>query len=436
MDGIRRQDLLRVVLSSVLVAVPVSLLALGFLGLVDVTQDWVWQTLPGDLGYDAPPWWWPVPWLALSGLLVGAVVVALPGRGGHVPANGMSGAATEPSFVPGVALAALAGLPLGAVLGPEAPLIGVGMGIAVWLSRTVRLSPHGRIEALIGIAGAAAAVAVILGSPLTAVVLLAEVVAVAGGPVIAATIAALLGVGVGSIVFTGLGDTAGITSQSLQLVKLSSVPSPDLADLLWAVPVGIVAAVAMTAMFGAARRIADPLRSAGSGRVIGATVAVGLAVAASASAYALITGNNPFDVASSGSETLAEITSDPAAWTSSALVALLVFKAVGYALSLSLFRGGPIFPAILLGGAFGALIQDLPGLGLAGGLAIGMGAFAAAAMRMPLSAFALTMLLFGSNASQVIPEVAIAVVTAFVVRVALDKRSSVDGSPRSTTAAA
>ncbi len=436
MDEIRRQDLLRVVLSSVLVALPVSLGAVGFLALVNQTQDWVWQTLPADLGYNTPPWWWPVPWLALAGLLVGAAVVTLPGRGGHVPANGMSGAPTEPSYVPGVALAALAGLPLGAVLGPEAPLIGLGMGAAVWLSRIVRLSPHGRIEALIGIAGAAAAVAVILGSPLTAVVLLAEVVAVAGGPVIAATIAALLGVGVGSIVFTGLGDTAGITSQSLQLVKLSSVPSPDLADLLWAVPVGIVAAVVMAGLFGGARRIADPVASMGKGRVVGATVAVGLAVAASASAYALITGNNPFDIASSGSATLEKITSDPAAWTTSALVALLAFKAVGYALSLSLFRGGPIFPAIMLGGAFGVLIQDLPGLGLAGGLAIGMGAFAAAAMRLPLSAFALTLLLFGSSASQVVPEVAIAVVTAFAARIALDKRSTASGGPRSTTAAA
>jgi H+/Cl- antiporter ClcA len=435
MDEIHRQDLLRVVLSSVLVAVPVSLVALGFLSLITVTQEWVWQTLPGDLGYDAPPWWWPVPWLALAGLLVGAVVVTLPGRGGHQPVNGLGGTPTEPSFVPGVALAALAGLPLGVVLGPEAPLIGLGMGVAVWLSRVVRLSPHGRLEALIGTAGAAAAVAVILGSPLTAVVLLAEVVAVAGGPVIAATVVALLGVGVGSLVFTGLGDTAGVKAQSLQLVQLSSVPSPDLADLLWGVPVGVVAAVVMTGLFSGARRIADSVNAMGKGRVVGATVVIGLAVAASASAYAVVTGNNPFDVASSGSETLEELTSDPAAWGTSALVALLVFKGLGYALSLSVFRGGPIFPAIMLGGAFGVLIQGLPGLGLAGGLAIGIGAFAAAAMRLPLSAFALTMLLFGTNASQVVPEVAIAVVTAFAARVALDKRSATSGGAAATAAA-
>jgi hypothetical protein len=45
------------------------------------------------------------------------------------------------------------------------------------------------------------------------------------------------------------------------------------------------------------------------------------------------------------------------------------------------------------------------------------------------------MLLFGSNASQVIPEVALAVVTAYAVRIALDKRSTAAGGPSATAAA-
>jgi hypothetical protein len=43
---------------------------------------------------------------------------------------------------------------------------------------------------------------------------------------------------------------------------------------------------------------------------------------------------------------------------------------------------------------------------------------------MPLSAVALTCLLFGTNATGVFPEVAIAAVVAYAVRVALDKRAS------------
>ena len=417
-------------------ALPISLVAMGFLSLVSALQEWVWKTAPADMGYDTPPWWWPIPWLLLAGLLVSAAIATLPGHGGHVPANGTGGPPTPPAYVPGVFLAALAGLPLGVVLGPEAPLIALGYGLAVWMSRVIRLSPGGRIEALIGTAGAAAAIAIVLGNPLTAVIFLAEAVAITGGPVIAATLPALLGVGVGAVLFTGLGNTAGIAAQSLQLVDLDSVTPPDIGDLLWAVPVGVVAAVAMSGLFTAGLRVSDRVGPLTRGRLIVATMAVGLAVAACASAYSLITGRNPFDVASSGTATLEEISSDPSSWGVSALIALLIFKGVAYSLSLGAFRGGPIFPSILLGGAFGVLIAPLPGLGVAGGMAVGMAAFAAAGMKMPLSAVALTVLLFGSNANDVFPEVAIAAVTGYAIRVAIDKRRAAPPAEGATTDAA
>jgi H+/Cl- antiporter ClcA len=424
--AVGRQELLRVIGASILVAVPISLVALAFLAAIDELQSWVWVTLPSDAGYSSPPWWWPLPWLLLAGLLVGIAVAFFPGRGGHVAADGIGGAQATPAWVPGVLFAALAGLPLGVVLGPEAPLIALGTGIALWIGRTVRLSPGGQIEALIGVAGAAAAVCVILGSPLTAVVLLVEVVALAGGPVIAVMLPALLGVGVGSLVFSGLGNTAGIQSQSLQLVQLDSVPRPDLANLLYAIPVGVVAAILMTVLFGVGQKVAGRLKPMKPAQLIAATMAAGLLVGACAAAYALITDRNPFDVASSGTQTLTMITTDPTSWGIGALLALIVFKAAAYAISLGSFRGGPIFPSIMLGGAVGVVLAPLPGLGFAGGVAIGMAAFATAAMRMPLSAFALTLLLFGSNASAVVPEVSVAVVSAFLVRTAIDKRRSSD----------
>lgn len=421
---VTRNDLLRVIASSVVVALPISLVAIGFLNLVSVAQKWVWVTAPDDLGFSAVPWWWPIPWLVLAGLLVSAAIAVFPGPGGHIPANGTGGGATPPAFVLGVFLAAIAGLPLGVVLGPEAPLIAIGTGLAVWISRVIRLSPGGRIEALIGTAGAAAAISIVLGNPLTAVIFLAEAVAVAGGPVIAATLPALLGVGVGAVLFTGLGNTDGTKAQSLQLVELDSVPTPDIGDLLWAVPVGVVAAIVMSGLFGAGLRVADRVGAMSRSRLIPATMVVGLVVALCASSYSLITGRDPFEVASSGTDTLKALTSDPASWGVSALIALLVLKGLAYALSLGAFRGGPIFPSIMLGGAFGLLIAPLPGLGVAGGLAVGMASFGAAGMKMPLSAVALTVLLFGPNAAEAFPEVAIAAVTAFAVRVAIDKRRS------------
>jgi RNA polymerase sigma-70 factor (sigma-E family) len=49
-----------------------------------------------------------------------------------VPAEGFAAGAPEPREIAGVLLAALAGLGLGTVLGPEAPLIALGGGLAVW----------------------------------------------------------------------------------------------------------------------------------------------------------------------------------------------------------------------------------------------------------------------------------------------------------------
>ena len=49
----------------------------------------------------------------------GPAIRYLPGRRRHVPADGLAAGLTEPRNLPGVTLAALAGLSLGAVIGPE-----------------------------------------------------------------------------------------------------------------------------------------------------------------------------------------------------------------------------------------------------------------------------------------------------------------------------
>ena len=51
------------------VGVLVSLASWGFLELVHGIQHGVYKSLPSDLGYSTVPWWWPLPWLALAGVL-------------------------------------------------------------------------------------------------------------------------------------------------------------------------------------------------------------------------------------------------------------------------------------------------------------------------------------------------------------------------------
>ena len=72
-----------------MVGLVVSTASWAFLELVHVLQTKVYDDLPKDSGYAAPPLWWPLPWLALAGLLTAFAVVYLPGRGGHIPAEGL-----------------------------------------------------------------------------------------------------------------------------------------------------------------------------------------------------------------------------------------------------------------------------------------------------------------------------------------------------------
>ena len=106
-----------------LVGLVVSAASWCFLEGVHELQVWVYEDLPEDLGYHAVPVWWPLPWVALAGLLTAFAVVRLPGHGGHVPVEGLKagGPPTRPIDLPGVLLAALATLGLGLVLGPGGP---------------------------------------------------------------------------------------------------------------------------------------------------------------------------------------------------------------------------------------------------------------------------------------------------------------------------
>src|SRR5215471_2907934 len=92
------------------IGVLVSLASWGFLELVYYIQHGVYKDLPRDLGFNTVPWWWPLPWLTLAGLLTALAILRLPGRGGHVPADGLKagGPPTQPIELPGILLAALA----------------------------------------------------------------------------------------------------------------------------------------------------------------------------------------------------------------------------------------------------------------------------------------------------------------------------------------
>jgi H+/Cl- antiporter ClcA len=97
-----------VLLFSAVVGVFAALASWCFLELTHQIQVGVFDKLPEQLGYDTLPVWWPVPFAALAGLIVAFAIERMPGRGGHLPAHGLSTDPILPVDLPGVMLAAVA----------------------------------------------------------------------------------------------------------------------------------------------------------------------------------------------------------------------------------------------------------------------------------------------------------------------------------------
>ncbi len=288
-DTVLSRGYLRLLLLCVLLGVPVALACFFFVGLQHQLQHWVWETLPEALGHDEAPWWWPLPALVVAGLVLAPVVTRMPGAGGHLPVDGLGGAPVGPRALPGTVLAALATLPLGVVLGPEAPLMAVGSGLALLAVRRVP-GVEARTRAVLATAGSTAAISTILGGPVAAAVLLIEGAGLGGARLVALLLPCLLASATGALVFTGFGDWTGLRIGALTLHDLPPPANPDAGDFLWGVPLAALIAVLVTlgrelgrSTVGWTRRDRTALRT-----VVCAT-AVGVCVAA----YALITGRSP-----------------------------------------------------------------------------------------------------------------------------------------------
>jgi H+/Cl- antiporter ClcA len=410
----RLRDLLRtpayrkVLVFSALIGIPISLAAFWFLVALHELEHVMWADLPKAWGWDVPPAWWPLPLLAVAGVVVGLVVTRLPGAGGHVPASGLHPGGASAAALPGVVIAATASLPLGAVLGPEAPLIALGGGLALLFRRLVRAPATPESTALLGAAGAAAAIAAIFGNPLIAAVLLIEVAGVGGPQLFVVMLPALLSSGVGGIVFTGFGRWTGLETGSLSVHFPMSPPRLDTGDVVWSMVLAVGIGVLVHLVIAGGRLTAAFVAGAPFVRTVLCAVAAG----GCAALYAVATGRTPVEVASSGQATLADLAADPHAWSVGALLAVLLFKFAAYALCLGSLRGGLVFPVLFLGATAGVLLAPLPGLGVIPGVAAGMAAASAAALRLPVSSVALVVLVLGN--SETIPVVILAAVTAFV----------------------
>ena len=394
------------------IGVPISAVAWGFLALVSKLQGWIFTSLPHGLGFHGEPPWWPLLPLLLSGLLTAAAIRYLPGTGGHSPADGFkpSGAPT-PIQLPGVILAALATLSLGAVLGPEGPLIAIGGGLGVCVIRLARRDAPARTSAVVASAGSFAAISTLLGSPLSGTFLLMEASGLGGAMLDVVLLPGLIAAGIGSLIFIGLGSWSGLGSFSLAIPNLPAFGQTDAAEFGWALAAGVLAALLGTGI----RWLARYLRPHVERRMLLLTPVAGLAVAGLAIAFAEGTGKGSSEVLFSGQSALGPLVASSASYSVGALLLLIACKGLAYGVSMSGFRGGPVFPALFIGAAGGMLLSHLPGLPLVAGVAMGIGAMSAVMLQLPLTSVLLASLLLGSDGVKVMPLSIVAVAVAYVV---------------------
>jgi H+/Cl- antiporter ClcA len=411
----RARSYLRTLVFAALLGIPVAFAAVLFQTAIhDVTQ-LVWEEVPDALDWSEPPWWYVIVVPGLAGVAV-AAAIRLPGHGGHSPLEGLGMEAVRPVELSSILLAALATLGLGLVLGPEAPLIALGLGIAALAARLVRLD--GTEAQLLVLAGAFAAIAALFGGPLVAAFLIFEVAA-AGGAIPAramgrALLPGFVAAGTGALVFTGIGDWPGLEQVSLSLPDLPAYETVRIADLAWCLLVAAVVALVIVAL----RRGAHAVGRHANGRPATTLVAAGLLVGGLAVVFRAF-ADRPVDlVLFSGQEAMPAVIAETSAGV---LLLLVAAKGLAYALSLGAgFRGGPVFPALLIGVAIGVLAADLlPGLEVTPAVATGIAAATSAVLRVPFTAVLLATLLVGSSAADVAPIAVLAAAVGWLVAVAL-----------------
>jgi H+/Cl- antiporter ClcA len=372
-----------------------AIAGLVFIGVITFGGKWYDDS---DSGWLGGHWWW-VAIAAAAGAAVGMLrrLTRLPQE---VPGlfDDLQTGHVETGLVPGLVAVSTVSLIGGASLGPEKALGAMGGGVGTWLAKRRALGKEdSQVSTLAGFAGAYGG---LFSSTLIVVLLILEVARPGGqrfakalaSEIVASSVSFGIYFAIAGAVFAGDYQVPSYKYEDWQL--LAGVPLGLFAALVVTLLVVFMAAAAR--LFG--RLKAPAIAKSTLGGVLFGVVGVALPL-----------------TMFSGSDQLKTVLTDAGALGVGLLVAVLIAKMATFAVSqASGFVGGPIFPALFIGGTAGVLVHEvIPGVpvGLAFTclLAAVPGALAPAPFSMVLIAAFLTQV----GALQTAP-ILIAVVTAFL----------------------
>lgn len=419
--GLDAKYFLKLIGIGAVIGVPAALLAAVFLAVVNWCEDWLWTDLPDALGHDTPPWYLVVFLPVAGAVLVFLARRLLPGDGGHKPLLGIGGDPMPWTYGPSIALAAIGTLAFGAVLGPEAPLI--GLGSVVGMAAVAWRRPDDPIAAkTLGTAGSFSAVSALFGGPLVAGVLLLEAGLSAGAALLPGLIPGLVAASIGYIMFEGLGDWGGLHETGLNIPGLPPYTETSVRDLVVSIVVGLVVALLVAGIRHLARRV-DGLTERS---LVGVLLGGGLVVGGLAQLAVFLDADSQ-DVLFSGQDSLPALLTTGSTRT---ILVLVVLKGLAYSVSLGAgFRGGPVFPAIFLGVGIAMLGVVWFDMSPTWAVAVGSAAGMTAGTRLLFSALVLSTLLVGTAGVDAISCAVLGSVTAWLAMQALDPTPGPDASP-------
>jgi H+/Cl- antiporter ClcA len=245
-----------------------------------------------------------------------------------------------------------------------------------------------------------------------------------GSMLIPVLLPGLVAAAVGWLLFEGLGDWGGLDATALTIPGLPAYDGTSVRDLLLALALGIVVAIACEAVRILARRTLASEARFGMGPVL---LAGGLAVGVLALAADGL-GADSQDVLFSGQYSMVPLINETSATT---VLVLVVAKTLAYAICLGCgFRGGPVFPAIFLGiglATFPVIWFDVsPTLAVAVGAAAGM----AGVTKLLFAPLLFAALLVGSSGLDAMSATVLAASAAWVVTNALERLAGQAESPQ------
>jgi H+/Cl- antiporter ClcA len=406
----RLKPYLRLMALIALMGVVSALITFAFIFLVNQGIQLIWEQAILSLGLDARLFTFLV--CALGGLLVG-LLVKLFGDQNAIFAELMREFGRTGRFeyrhAPGIVITAFISLISGASLGPEAPLADACGGIGTWTADRLKLDEQE--TRTMGYGGLSGMLAAFITNPFGGALLGLES---AQGGMTGRTVyfwglfPSLLASAVATVVFVGL------TGEFF--ARLYTFPDylPQLVDLLWAVPLGLVgglAGILFSSMFKWLGALMQPLKT----HLVWRGLVGGLGMG-------IIGALLPLTVFSGEEQTL-ELITRAGEIGFGMLILLAVCKLLATSLLLATgWKGGYIFPIMFAGVALGLAGKLLfPNLPTAVTVAATLAGALVAALRAPLFAALFTLVLVQAETA---PVVAVAVLISSLLVAYLALRES------------